>query len=145
LIWDLFSFEAVAQNSLDKYVASLEKRPVKDKAHQGWLVKLPRHRVLDSEFLADLEDFRVALARDIVRCNAEFEWTDTSLNEVVQRIIDRILFVRFCEDREIDTGKTLENIVAEWRNITRNRPALYPRLVGHFRKLDREFNGALFK
>jgi hypothetical protein len=64
---------------------------------------------------------------------------------VVQRILDRILFVRFCEDREIDTGKSLEHLVAEWRNITRNRPALYPRIVAHFRSLDHEFNGALFK
>jgi len=144
-IWDLFAYETVAQNSLDKYVASLEKKAIRGKAHQGWLVRLPRERMVDSAFLADLEDDRVALARDLVRGNAKFEWTDTSLNEVIQRIIDRILFVRFCEDREIDTGEPLENIVAGWRNIAKHRPALYPRLVGHFRTLDNEFNGALFK
>ena len=144
-IWDFFAYETVAQGSLDKYVGGLEKKPIKDKARQGWLVRLPRERTVDSAFLAELEDDRVALARDLVRENAKFEWTDVSLNEVIQRILDRILFVRFCEDREIDTGKPLENIVATWRNIAKHRPPLYPRLVGHFRTLDDEFNGALFK
>jgi len=144
-LWDLFSYDSVSQNSLDAFVANLEKKPLKDRTRQGWLVKLPRERVLDHAFLADLEDFRIALARDIVRGNSGLEWTDTLLTEVVQRILDRILFVRFCEDREIDTGHSLEQIVADWRNTAKHRPALYPRLVAHFRSLDRDFNGALFK
>ena len=33
------------------------------------------------------------------------------LSESVQRILDRILFIRICEDRDIDTGPTLSSIV----------------------------------
>jgi len=144
-IWDMFAFQAVSDNSLDNYVKSLEKKEIRGKAYQGWLVKLPRERMVDSAFLADLEDDRVALARDLVRSNPRFEWTDTSLNEVIQRVLDRILFVRFCEDREIDTGEPIEKIVQSWRDVSKHRPSLYPRLISHFRALDDEFNGALFK
>ncbi len=143
-MWELFSYDAVSKSSLEQYVASLEKKPRKGKAHQGWLVRLPRERMVDFAFLADLEDDRVALARDLVRCNRKFRWTDTALNEAIQRILDRILFIRFCEDREIETGGSLEGIVSDWRNISVHRPPLYPRLVAHFRSLDPEFNGALF-
>ncbi len=41
-IWNLLSYQAVASNSLDRYVAKFDKLPIKDKARQGWLVKLPR-------------------------------------------------------------------------------------------------------
>ena len=45
---------------------------------------------------------------------------DNKLTEACQRIIDRILFLRICEDRDIDTGTTLQSIVETWRKNTGN-------------------------
>jgi len=143
-LWDLFARQSVAAGSLDQYVRSLPKRPMKGKPRQGWLIKPERTRTVDAEFLAYIEDQRKELARDIVRENKRYRWDESNLNEAVQRILDRILFIRISEDRDIDTGRTLERIVEDWRQVSHGRPPLFSWLVGHFRALDEPFNGALF-
>ena len=143
-LWDLFSRESIIAGSLDKIVASLRKKPIPGKLRQGWLWIPERVRKVDATFLAYIEDQRVALARDLIEQNRGYEWDDATLNECIQRILDRILFVRICEDRDIDTGKTLEQIHNDWRAMEVNRPPLYSLLVGHFNSLAVTFNGALF-
>jgi Eco57I restriction-modification methylase/restriction endonuclease TaqI-like protein len=179
-LWDFLSHERVEAGSLDRYVASLPKRPSKGRGRRGWVFRPERRKQVDYTFLTFVEQQRTALARDLVLANPRETWDDLRLNEAIQRIIDRILFVRICEDRDIDTGKTLERIVQEWiggaggspssaadreggeipsvaeprasyaagRRTDVRRPALYPRLVAHFRRLDkggeRPFNGGLF-
>src|SRR5438309_4549738 len=54
-LWNLFSHESVGNLSLEKFVAELPKQQFKGKAHQGWLVKLPRVRPVDAAFLSDIE------------------------------------------------------------------------------------------
>lgn len=144
-IWDLFSREAVASNSLERFITSLPKREIAGRARQGWLIAPERVRPVDSEFLEELEGWRETLARDLVKNNPRISWTDELLNESIQRILDRILFVRICEDRDIDTGRSLELICREWQEVPINRPPLYSWLVAHFNSLDVSFNGALFK
>jgi hypothetical protein len=144
-LWDLFARENVATGSLDKFVASLPKRVIRDKARQGWLIAPERVRTVDTDFLAYIDERRAELARDLVRSNRKVKWTDELLNECVQRILDRILFVRICEDRDIDTGRSLELLLAEWERIHVARPSLYSGLVAHFSVLDHSFNGALFR
>jgi len=144
-LWDLFGRDNVAAGSLDRFVAGLPKRVIKGKARQGWLIAPERVRTVDADFLAYIDDRRAELAKDLVRSNRKMNWTDELLNESVQRILDRILFVRICEDRDIDTGRSLELILAEWEQIRAARPSLYSRLVAHFSALDQSFNGALFR
>jgi Eco57I restriction-modification methylase/TaqI-like C-terminal specificity domain len=143
-LWNLFARENVATGSLDKFVASLPKRVIKGKARQGWLIVPDRVRTVDAEFLEYIEQQREELARDLVRHNPDVEWSDDLLNECIQRILDRILFVRICEDRDIDTGRSLENLLKEWQAIPAGKPAFYSLLVRHFNSLDESFNGALF-
>jgi hypothetical protein len=144
-IWDLFSRDAIASSSLDRYIATLPKREITGRARQGWLIPPERVRPVDSEFLEEIERWRETLARDLVKNNPKTVWTDELLNESIQRILDRILFVRICEDRDIDTGRSLELICREWKEVRINRPPLYSWLVAHFTTLDVSFNGALFK
>jgi hypothetical protein len=144
-LWDLFSRDNVASGSLDKFVASLPKKTIKGKARQGWHIIPDRVRTVDADFLAYIEVEREELARDLVRENAGAEWSDDFLNECIQRILDRILFVRICEDRDIDTGRTLESLLKEWQDISAIKHPFYSRLVKHFRSLDESFNGALFR
>jgi type I restriction-modification system DNA methylase subunit len=143
-LWDLFSKEGVKAHSLEDLVSSLKKRPIPGRGRQDWRFVPERVRTVDEEFLEYIEQQREELARLLVAENPKNKWTDSMLNECIQRIIDRILFVRICEDRDIDTGRSLVAILDEWEQITVNRSALYPRIIGHFNLLDTRFNGTLF-
>lgn len=153
-MWDLLARERVGSGSIDKLIESLPKRPVgKGKARQAWLFKPDRSRSLDNDFLEFLDEARHGLASDIFRENDRKTLEGTKLNEAVQRILDRILFLRICEDRDIDTGKRLSSIVDNWRDGKPTEAgSLWRALVRHFRELDRRppslvpfFNGNLFK
>lgn len=144
-IWALFSRASVASGSLEKYISSLPKKPLKGKARQGWLIAPERARTFDAEFLAYVEEQRELLAANLVRENKKHKWTSIDLNESIQRILDRVLFVRISEDRDIDTGRPLELILSDWESMQFGRPSLYSRLVAHFNRLDEAFNGALFR
>jgi len=145
-LWDLFARENVANGLLDKFIASLPKRTIAGRPRQGWLIARERIRTVDADFLAYLEEQRERLARDLVAENKGQNWEHGALlNESVQRILDRVLFVRICEDRDIDTGRSLERILADWESTAPGRPPLYSMLVNHFNSLDERFNGALFR
>ena len=117
-IWTLLSRERVAAGSIDQLIESLPKRPTaKGKARQGWLIKPDRSRALDTDFLNFLDEARRELASDLLRHNDRADLLEgTQLNEAVQRILDRILFLRICEDRDIDTGRPLDRLVRSWRD-----------------------------
>ncbi len=119
-LWDLLSRDKVAAGSIDQAIEALPKRPTgKGKARQQWLIKPDRTRALDVDFLKFLDESRRDLASDIYKNNDHDELLDgNQLTEAVQRIIDRILFLRICEDRDIDTGTTLQSIVETWRKNT---------------------------
>ena len=166
-LWDLFAREGVAAGSIDKAIDALPKRSkIPGKARQQWLIKPDRSRNLDNDFLAFLDEQRRALGSDLLKHNP----TDTALREVTrlteaaQRILDRLLFLRICEDRDIDIGTSLAAIVETWRrNHNRDdtrrakqtslfdggsepsartsdelpRESLWFAIVRHFRALDR--------
>lgn len=134
-IWSLFSRDSVASGSLEKYITSLPKKPLKGKARQGWLIAPERVKTVDTDFLSYVEEQREILAADLIRSNKKHKWTSIDLNESIQRILDRILFVRISEDRDIDTGRPLELILSDWEAIQHGRPSLYSRLVAHFNRL----------
>ncbi len=119
-LWDLLARDKVAAGSIDQAIEALPKRPTgKGKARQQWLIKPDRTRALDVEFLKFLDESRRDLASDIYKNNDHTELLDgDKLTEACQRIIDRILFLRICEDRDIDTGRTLQSIVETWRKNT---------------------------
>ena len=167
-LWNLLARERVAAGSIDQLIESLPKRPAgKGKAKQGWLIKPDRSRALDTDFLNFLDEARRELAADLLKHNDRADLLEgTHLNEAVQRILDRILFLRICEDRDIDTGRPLDRLVRAWRDdgdtdTSRRAPqeplalreeppgyyggsglrapkgTLWHALVRHFRSLDR--------
>ncbi len=98
---------------------------------------------LDREFLEDLSKWREELARDIAKHPKNRRLlNDYTLNEAVQRILDRIVFIRVCEDREIEVENTLLAILRMWKE----RPglALYSLLNELFKKRRDLYNGLLF-
>lgn len=119
-LWDLLARDKIAAGSIDQMLDALPRKTTgTGKARQQWLIKPDRNRALDNDFLEFLDETRRELASDIYRNNDHDELLEgNKLTEAVQHIIDRILFLRICEDRDIDTGTTLQSIVETWRKNT---------------------------
>ncbi len=121
--WDkiasIFYKEAVLSGSFDKYVTKKKKRGTAE---------------VDDEFLKEIEKWRIALARNIALRNKGLDkW---QLNFAVQRTIDRIIFLRICEDRGVETYGSLQALL--------NGKDVYPRLMQLFEQADDRYNSGLF-
>ena len=119
-IWDIFSREAVWSGAFDQYVASKRKRGTSE---------------VDSEFLKDIESWRDILARNLAIRNEDLSVDD--LNAAVQRIIDRIIFLRMAEDRGLESYGQLHKLC--------DQPDIYNRFMSVLcRKADQKYNSGLF-
>ena len=122
--WDeiasIFSRDAILKGSFDKY-ARTERRK------RGTAE-------VDTEFLSEIERWREMLARNIALRNPDL--SSRELNYAVQITIDRIIFLRICEDRGIERYGELMSLF--------NGSDIYQRLMGLFRKADGRYNSGLF-
>jgi hypothetical protein len=122
--WDeiasIFSREAVLKGSSDRYVES-------SKLKKGTAE-------VDAAFLNEIELWRDVLARHLALRNPNL--TSRELNFVVQRTIDRIIFLRICEDRGIEPYGRLQALL--------NGNRVYERLCELFRLADERYNSGLF-
>lgn len=122
--WDeiaaIFSREAVLTGSFDKYVESNKGKRGADE--------------VDNAFLKEIEDWRENLAKNIAIRNTSL--TNSEINFAVQRTVDRIIFLRICEDRGIDEYQCLLGLI--------NGPNIYGRLCELYQKADARYNSGLF-
>ena len=89
---------------------------------------------VDDAFLTEIEDWRDMLARTS-RCGIP-DLSQRELNFAVQRTIDRIVFLRICEDRGIEEYGRLQTLL--------NGTNVYKRLVQLFSQADDRYNSGLF-
>ena len=68
---------------------------------------------IGEELLEMIERWRVLLAEDIALNNEEM--SEEELTTCVQKIIDRVLFLRICEDKEIEPSKQLQKLIEKKR------------------------------
>lgn len=150
VLWSTFGREAVAAGSLERLLARIKKvrRGRRIRGIDRMLVDLRGSEPVDRAFLAHLEDYRERFARELYRENpGAFPQADTrhgaaTLTEAAQRLIDRLVFIRVCEDRDIaDWG----GLRSDLDRAVRERIELHDVLLTRFRQLDREYNGYLFK
>ena len=120
-LYNRFSYEAVDLGKFDTYFES-----AKDKKGTA---------SVDDDILSMIERWRLLLAEDIALHNAEID--EYNLTSSVQKIIDRILFLRICEDKEIEEYDALGK-------IARSKNGIYPRLQKLFDAADKKFNSGLF-
>jgi len=122
--WDeiagVFSKEAILQGSFDRYAEST-------KAKKGTAE-------VDKAFLGEIEGWRDALARTIAVRNPSL--TQRELNYAVQATIDRIIFLRICEDRGIEPYGRLQGLC--------NGGSTYGRLRQLFYEADQRYDSGLF-
>ena len=150
--WDeiaaVFSREAVLKGSFDQYAEGM-------KGKKGTAE-------VDDAFLAEIERWRDLLARNIALRNPSLSVRE--LNYAVQMTIDRIVFLRICEDRGVENDEQLKDIA----NGTPSAPApangtyggylphspqengggqgggIYANLVQLFQRADLRYNSGLF-
>ncbi len=116
----IFSKEAILQGSFDKYAESNRRK-------RGTAE-------VDTEFLKEIERWRELLARNIALRNPELSVRE--LNYAVSKTIDRLIFLRMCEDRGVETYAQLR--------ILLNGSQVYDRLRDIFRRADDRYNSGLF-
>ena len=119
-IYNTFSKNAILKGSFDRYVE--ENKNKKGTSE------------VDAEILTTIESWRIELAKNISKNNSAL--SIYSLNAVVQKIIDRIVFLRIAEDRGIEDENLLLT-VAKTKNV-------YEKLILIFAKANIKFNAGLF-
>ncbi len=122
--WDeiaaIFSRDAILKGSFDKYADSAKKK--KGTAE------------VDTAFLEEIERWRDLLARNFALRNPTLNVRD--LNFAVQKTIDRLVFLRICEDRGTEDYGRLRTVA--------NGTQTYPRLLELFHAADARYNSGLF-
>ena len=119
-IYDVFSKEAVLKGGFDRYAEST-------KGKKGTAE-------VDSEFLKEIESWRELLAKNIALRNPDVSIYE--LNYAVQKIIDRIIFLRICEDRGIEPYGQLQT-KAESGDV-------YTHLLNHFKLAESKYDSGIF-
>src|SRR5271157_4119006 len=119
-IASVFSKEAVLKGSFDRYAET-------NRAKKGTTE-------VDDAFLSEIENWRGMLARNIAIRNEKLSTRE--LNFAVQRTIDRLIFLRICEDRGIEDYGRLQSHL--------NGENVYKRLCVLFREADDRYNSGLF-
>ncbi len=88
---------------------------------------------VDDLFLKQINEWRFILGREIYAHQNQLD--EAQLNDIVQSYINSIIFLRVCEDRNIEVYKTLLNF-ADSEDFNS--------LIQKFREADRKYNAGLF-
>jgi predicted type IV restriction endonuclease len=118
--WDTFAKENILKGRFDKYVQSDAKK--RGTAN------------VDDEFLKSIEEWRTYLATTIALRNKSL--IEDEINYAVQKNIDRIIFLRICEDRGIEHYGDLKNAI--------KKGIFYQNLFELYRFADEKYNSGLF-
>ena len=111
-----------------------------DKEAEKWGKRTKKISV-DKQLLTDFTRFRELLSKNITKLNQSKNITEEDLDEAVQRILDRLIFIRNCEDRELE-AKTLISGYREWES--RGRGQLIKSLRNIFIDFDKKYNSKIF-
>lgn len=128
----LFSREALASGALDRAIAALPKPSGKAK-QMGLLAGA--FKPVDESFLDDLEQYRETLAKAFKRDNPDLD--GFTLTEVTQRVLDRLVFLRFLEDKLIETDIRVSDIA--------RAGDAWAEFVAESKRLDGRYNGGVYR
>lgn len=119
-LWDTFSKEGLLKGRFDKFVKSDTKK-------KGTAT-------VDDEFLKSIEDWRTYLATTIALRNKQLN--EAEINYAVQKVIDRIIFLRMCEDRGVEPYGELKKAISKGE--------VFKNLNELFYQADAKYNSGLF-
>ena len=119
-IYNIFSKDAVLKGSFDRYAESTKKKRGTSE--------------VDDAFLSEIENWRELFARNIALRNPEISIEE--LNFSVQKIIDRLIFLRMCEDRGAEPYEQLRDLLS--------KEDIYLNFCELCKKADEKYNSGLF-
>jgi methylase of polypeptide subunit release factors len=114
VLYDLLSYTSVSAGYLDEYFS----------------LNVPELTTFDEVFLGQIEKWRLQLAGNITGSNPAMD--EETVNILVQRLLNRIVFLRICEDRDIEKYETLKKVKD------------YTELKAVFVSSDQKYNSGLF-
>lgn len=124
------SKEAFLTNSLDTYAESIGKK----------LQRIPVTELL----YKDLNECRSILLNAFKKWNSDKGIDDGQFEEGVQKLIDRLIFIRVLEDRGIEDS-TLRSLVRTWESSGETgKITLFASMIPKFRELDAIYNSDIF-
>lgn len=115
-IYGLLSRSAVYAGSIDSTFESLNQ---------------PGAEPFNQYFLTQIENWRTSLADAILKSNPEL--SAPQINEQIQQLVNRIVFLRVCEGRRIEAEERLRTI------------STYDELKALFLEADKRYNSGLFE
>ena len=121
----LLSKESFSNNKLDKYAEKYGKKIKK--------------QTVTEKLYEDLRRAREILTKNFRTWNENLSQED--LDEGVQRILDRLIFIRVLEDKELEEP-TLKPLINAWKKD--GSIQLFESLTKKFRELDHIYNSNLF-
>lgn len=133
LYW-LLSREAVCSGSIDLFAET--ELPQQQSATKQYSLFAHEAREFDDVFLQQLDDWRQTLATVFKKANQNL--TNSQLTECVQRTLDRLVFIRFLEDKRIEP----DEIVARFG--MGNKKHWYD-FISRCKSLEQTYNGIVFK
>ncbi|SIT94671.1 Eco57I restriction-modification methylase domain-containing protein [Pontibacter indicus] len=113
-LYDLLSYESVSSGTIEKAFGQ----------------ELHGSYAFDEYFLIQIRSWRLKLAQNILTNNPKLN--EEEINFQVQRLLNRIIFLRICEDREIEKYENLKEVNG------------YEDLKALFIKADKKYNSGLF-
>lgn len=131
-LYYLLSREAVTNGALERFALSLPKK--RGPAVQTALFR-GGYQSIDEAFLADLDDNRDTLARSLKITNPHLD--GPSLTEITQRILDRLVFSRFLEDKLIETDDSVAKLGS--------KGSVWGDFKSQTKRLDQRYNGVVYK
>ena len=129
-------------NNLDK-LSFLSRESIEKKELDNLLSKKDEKaaKPIDKSILDDLLEIREWLSKDLKKLRAHL--TKEQIDEIVQILIDRLIFMRSVEDRGLEERDFLLKMVGDFQE-GRTDKRLWDSLKIKFRIFDKEYNSKLF-
>ena len=121
------SKDAFENDELDKTASKWGKKQVKNP--------------ISKQLLLDMIHFREILSKDIVRNNQDKHLSQDDIDESVQRILDRLIFIRNAEDRGLEENRLL-SILRQWHSKVKGH--LVKEISRIYTDYDKNYNSKLF-
>jgi type I restriction-modification system DNA methylase subunit len=119
-LYSIFSKDAILKGSFDKFAESSKNK-------KGTIT-------ISVDFLGQIRQWREALAKSIAPNNPKLEIYE--INYLVEKLIERILFLRICEDKSMEKYESLKTITSG--------NSVYSKLVSHFENADAKYDSGIF-
>jgi len=123
--------DAVAEGSLDGLL-------LKDKK------SVAQRKPVDKEFLNDLNAWRLMLGKGLYK-KSGYTYCDHEISDLVQHLLDRILFVRIAEERDVIEPRQLADKLKYWKESKQKYSLYKDILVPLFREINNDVDGDLLK